>query len=203
MQSHTSHSRMHPVLRVLLWGTTFVAFPIGGLFAMWIAGAIDDVGSALLGGAVVGVVVGAAQALGSRALDPARFLPIVRWILATAVGMSVGLAAGASAVGFATSLQSLAVVGLVTGAFVGILQAIALPRSLAPGILPRVLWAASTPLVLAAGWAVTTLAGVGVDEQFAIFGATGALVATALVGVALRLLATVAQRSAGPTEVVS
>jgi hypothetical protein len=190
-------------VRALIWGATFVAFPVGGLLAMWIAGAIDDIQSALLGGGIVGAVVGVAQSLGSRAIDPARFLPITRWAAATAVGMSLGLAAGASVVGFETSLQALIVVGLVTGLFLGVAQAIALPRSLAPGILSRALWAASTPIVLAAGWTVTTAAGVRVDEQFAVFGATGALVATALVGVALWLLSASARRGAGSTAVRS
>lgn len=103
--------------------------------------------------------------------------------------MGVGLAAGATAVGFDTSLGALATMGAVTGVALGIAQAAALPRTLAPGILPRALWALATPVVLALGWTVTTLAGVGVDAQFAVFGATGAIVATALTGAGLWALA--------------
>jgi hypothetical protein len=35
------------------------------------------------------------------------------------------------------------------------------------------------------GWLVTTMAGVSVDEQFIVFGASGAIVYSALSGVAL------------------
>ncbi len=197
MKSITTPARRHPALRSLVWGTTFVAFPVGGLIAMGIVGAVDDVGSALIGGTVVGAVVGVAQSLGSRALDPSRALPIGRWAMATAIGMGLGLASGAAAVGYGTSLQDLAAMGAVTGLVLGAAQGIALPRSLAPSITPRVLWAAATSLILAIGWTVTTLAGVGVDQQFAVFGATGALVATALTGAALWALTRNARRTAG------
>ncbi|MGZ8805390.1 MAG: hypothetical protein ACXWZG_08835, partial [Microbacterium sp.] len=87
MYAATPRSPRHPALRALAWGTTFVAVPLGGLLAMWIVGAVDDVGSALAGGTVVGAVVGAAQSLGSRAIDPTRVLPRARWAPATALGM--------------------------------------------------------------------------------------------------------------------
>ena len=47
-------------------------------------------------------------------------------------------------------------------------------------------WAAAAPALLAVGWTVTTVAGVGVDAQFTTFGATGALTYTVLAGVLLR-----------------
>ena len=83
---HTTPSpttRRHPVLRALTWGATFVAFPLGGLLATSVVGAVDDVGAALMGGAIVGAVVGLSQALGSRALLPGSALPIGRWVAAT------------------------------------------------------------------------------------------------------------------------
>ena len=135
-----------------------------------------------MGGAIVGAVVGLSQALGSRALLPGSALPIGRWVAATTVGMGIGLAAGAVLVDFATSVPALAVMGTVTRAVLGVAQALALPRSLATGLLARVMWAAATSAVLAIGWTVTALAGVSVERQFAVFGATGALVATALIG---------------------
>lgn len=198
MTEPTTPRRGHPVLRGLAWGATFVAFPIRGLLAMGAVGAVDDAGSAALGGLIVGAAIGLAQALGSRAIDAARPLPLWRWMAATSLGMGVGLAAGATAVGFDTSLGALAAMGAVTGVALGIAQAAALPRTLAPGILPRALWALATPVVLALGWTVTTLAGVGVDAQFAVFGATGAIVATALTGAGLWALARRARGASRP-----
>lgn len=184
-----------PVTRTLAWGATFVAFPIGGLAAMWSAGAIDDPLSATIGGAVVGTVVGLAQALGSRAIDAERRLDPRRWVPATAAGMSIGLAAASALVGYGTTLADLATMGALTGVAVGVAQAFALPRALAPRLGSRLLWAAAVPVVLATGWTVTTLAGVGVDQRFAVFGATGALVATALTGGLLAVLAASARRA--------
>src|SRR3954447_21491972 len=100
---------------------------------------------------------------------------------ATTVGTAVGLTLGASAVGFSTSLGALALQGALAGAVLGPLQALALR----PGAR-RWPWAAAAPVLLAAGWTVTTLAGVGVDAQFTTFGAAGALTYTALAGLLLR-----------------
>ncbi len=199
---HTTPSpttRRHPVLRALAWGATFVAFPLGGLLATSVVGAVDDVGAALVGGAIVGAVVGLSQALASRALLPGSALPIGRWVAATTVGMGIGLAGGAVLVDFATSVPALAVMGTVTGAVLGVAQGLALPRSLATGLLARMMWAAATSAVMAIGWTVTALAGVSVERQFAVFGATGALVATALIGVNLWALS----RRAGSAAVVA
>ena len=41
------------------------------------------------------------------------------------------------------------------------------------------------PVLWALGWAVTTLVGVAVDDQFTVFGASGAVTVTALLGVLL------------------
>ncbi|TQK17678.1 hypothetical protein FBY40_0155 [Microbacterium sp. SLBN-154] len=95
---------------------------------------------------------------------------------------------GPSAVGFATTLSALAAVGAVTGLVVGSLQSLALPRRLG---WTRLVWVPASAAIWAVGWSVTTLAGVGVDRQFAVFGATGALAATLLSGVVLMVLARV------------
>ena len=46
-------------------------------------------------------------------------------------------------------------------------------------------WAAAMPLLWALGWTVTTLAGIAVDQQFTIFGASGAVTFSALSGLLL------------------
>jgi hypothetical protein len=148
------------------WMASFVGFPLGGLAAMVI------VGSAAIGGLITGAILGAAQALGLG-----RLIPPVAWVVATAAGLAVGLGIGATAVGFATDLAALAIQGAVCGLAVGAAQAVVLFRAgsrLAPG------W----PVLLAGSWALAwaliTLAGVQVDDQFTVFGAIGAVTVTAI-----------------------
>src|SRR3954471_11597635 len=114
------------------WASSFLGFPIGGLAAIAAVGRVDSPTAALVGGAVTGLVIGGAQALATRALrDRGRRLPPVAWIAATTVGTAVGLALGASAVGFSTSLGALALQGALTGVVLGPLQALALPGGVA------------------------------------------------------------------------
>ena len=168
----------------LAWAASFLAFPVGGLVGTAVAGPVASTPAALLGGAATGAVIGLAQALATRALPDARqHLPAARWTLATAIGGGIGLALGATAVGFATTLPALALQGALTGLLVGPLQALALPAAAGAR---RWLWALAGPALWAAGWTVTTLAGVGVDAQFTVFGATGALTWTVLAGLLLR-----------------
>ena len=47
------------------------------------------------------------------------------------------------------------------------------------------MWAAAMPLLWALGWTVTTAGGIGVDSQYAVFGAFGAITFMALSGVLL------------------
>ncbi len=156
-----------------LWTAGFLSFPLAGLAGGAIAGPVDDLVAALVGGAVTGLVIGAGQSLAGRGAVPAT-----RWIPATAVGMALGLALGASAVGYRTSLADLALMGLLTGLPLGIAQALALPR-------PRWIWAVATPPLWALGWTVTTLFGVDVERQYTVFGATGAITVSALSGLVL------------------
>ena len=98
--------------------------------------------------------------------------------------MGVGLLLGAAAVGFATSLADLAVMGALTGLVLGAAQALVLPvRARYRGA-----WAAAFPVLWALGWTVTTLGGIDVDRQFSIFGAYGAVTFSALSGVLLNVL---------------
>src|SRR5881227_3072243 len=106
----------------LIWTAGFLAFPLAGLAGTAIVGRVDSPLSALTGGAVAGLVIGAGQALLSRhRLDPRR------WIPASTVGMGLGLLLGAAAVGYRTSLADLALMGAITGLLLGTAQAAALP----------------------------------------------------------------------------
>ena len=164
----------------VLWTAGFLAFPIAGLAGIAAAGRVDGPFAALLGGVATGAVVGLGQALVSS-----RRLPTVRWTVATATGMGVGLMLGAHAAGYGTTMAQLALMGAVTGTALGLAQAVALPgRTRA-----RWVWALVMPTLWAAGWAISTLViGASVDNQFTLFGSSGAVTVSALLGVLLHLL---------------
>jgi len=109
-------------------------------------------------------------------------LPALTWTVATAIGLAAGVTLGTLAVGYGTSLVELAIGGVVTGAIVGLAQAIVLPAK------RRWIWIAVTTILWPLAWSVTTLAGIKVDEQFIIFGASGASVYTVLAGLVLLAL---------------
>jgi uncharacterized membrane protein len=142
-----------------------------------VTGRINDVGSALVGGLVAGAVIGTGQWLVARRLlgNPQA------WIPATALAMGIGLGVGAWVVGYGTSLGELALMGFITGIPIGVAQAYLLRDRLANAWL----WAAAMPLLWALGWTVSTFIGVSVDNQFAVFGASGAITFMALSGVLL------------------
>jgi hypothetical protein len=87
-------------------------------------------------------------------------------------------------VDYGTTLADLATGGLITGAIVGISQALALP----PGARVRWSWAVVTAALWPLAWVVTTLAGIKVGEQFVVFGSSGAIVYTVLAGLALQFI---------------
>jgi hypothetical protein len=160
----------------LIWTAGFLAFPIAGVAGRVVAGRVDSPIAALVAGLVTGAVIGVGQCLASRGR-----LRLVPWVLATALGMGLGLLLGATVVGFETSLADLAVMGALTGVVLGIAQAVALPAQ----TRRRWLWAAAMPPLWALGWMVTTLAGIPVEEQVTIFGASGAVTFSALSGLLL------------------
>ena len=163
----------------LIWTAGFLFFPIAGLAGAGAAGRVDSPLAALVAGLVTGTVIGVGQSLTSSG----RLHPI-RWTFASVVGMGLGLLLGAMAVGFGTSLGDLAVMGALTGLALGGAQALVLPV----GTRYRAAWAAALPLLWALGWTVTTLAGIDVDRQHTIFGASGAITFSALAGALLHRL---------------
>lgn len=178
----------------LLWTVGFIAFPLSGITGMLVVGRVDGPGAAALGGLATGAVLGAGQALASS-----HRLPLLRWVAATALGMGAGLLLGAVAVDFGTTLGRLVVMGAVTGAVLGASQAVALP----PRTRHRWLWAVAMPVLWALGWAVTTTVGVAVDDQFTVFGATGAITVTALLGLVLHHILPAAAPAAGPATMMT
>ena len=173
----TGDPRRFNVRGWLLWTAAFVSFPIAGIAAGLAVGRINDAMAALVGGLVAGAVIGFGQWLAARRLlgDP------LAWIAATAAAMGAGLLAGAWVVGYGTSVGELALMGAITGVPVGAVQGFLLRDRVARSWV----WAAATPLLWALGWTVTTAAGIGVDRQYAVFGAFGAISFMALSGVVL------------------
>jgi len=169
-----------PFLRnLLMWVLSFLVIPIAGYIGTLLVGRVDNVVAALIGGAIVGLMVGAVQALVSRGR-----LPLLRWSIASTIGTSVGVAVGTVAIGFQTSLAALALGGLITGIIVGIAQTLALSAT----TRFRWIWLPVTATLWPLAWTVTTLAGIKVEQQFILFGATGAFVYTVLAGLVLQLL---------------
>ncbi len=152
------------------WMLVALAFPVAGLIGHLVAGRVDSVSAAVLGGVVTGAGLGVAQwmLLRRRGIG-------IGWIPATATGLGVGLAVGAALVSYRTDITSLVVMGAVSGLGVGIAQGAML------GSTKRMLgWAAATAAVWAVGWTATTAGGISVDEQFVVFGAYGAIASTFL-----------------------
>jgi hypothetical protein len=151
------------------WVAVWLAFPVAGYISWKAGGRVDAVDAALVGGALTGAGLGAAQwwaangALGRAAA----------WIGASAVGYAGGLAAGAALVGYGTDLAALAVMGLVSGAALGAAQGVVLARQGHRALAPA--WAVAMPVLFAHGWSVASATGIGVDDQFTVFGAGGAL----------------------------
>jgi hypothetical protein len=156
------------------WVATFVGFPLAGVVARVVAGNIDGATAAVLGGLAGGLVLGAVQAVIGGIDTEDR----VRWIGATAVGLAVGLAVGAGVVGYRTDTASLVAMGAISGAGVGLAQALSVPMRW----IDRVLWATATPALWAGGWLATSQVIVDVERQHAIFGGPGSAVVSALAG---------------------
>ena len=108
--------------------------------------------------------------------------PAREWIIATTAGLAVGLALGSAAVGYGTSLGDLVVQGAICGLALGSAQALVLRGRAA------YLWAPALSALWALGWAISTSIGVDVETQWAVFGASGAVVVTAATAVLLPVL---------------
>jgi hypothetical protein len=170
----------------LRWLPTFLGYPLGGFVAALIVGPVDGLVAALFAGAITGVILGAVQSWGMRPNGPAAR----QWIAATTVGLALGLALGASSVGYGTSLEDLVVQGAICGLAIGAAQALVLRGRIA------YLWAPALSALWAIGWAISTSIGIDVDTQWAVFGSSGALVVTAATAVLPVVLATRTTRTA-------
>jgi hypothetical protein len=172
-----------------------VSFPIAGLIGWAISGPVDAPLAALIGGLITGAGLGAGQWWAAKdAFGDGR-----TWIATSAVAYAAGLAVAAAAVGYETDLGSLVAMGAISGVFLGLGQGLALAQQGRKRL--AVAWGAAMPLLLAVGWAATTVVGIDVDEQFTVFGAAGAIVFTLLSGFVLSRFSARQTRSATPTTI--
>lgn len=168
-----------PIFPGWRWAAVALAFPVAGLIGRAVGGDVDAAGAALVGGALTGAGLGAAQWLAAKDV----FADWRPWVVASACGYGVGLTAGAGLVGYQTDLGELAAMGAVSGAVLGAAQGAVLAKQGRRRL--GVAWATAMPTLFAAGWTATTLAGIDVDEQFTVFGAVGAVAFMVLSGLLL------------------
>jgi hypothetical protein len=161
-----------------IWvGLSLLGIPLAGYLGWGVAGHVDSVMPALIGGVLTGAGIGFAQWLMLR-----RSLGIgVEWIAATGVALAVGLTLGAAVVGYETTVSQLAVMGAISGAFVGIAQGLLLRGKFSLWYV----WIVAMPVLWTIGWVVTNSIGVDVANQFPVFGASGAVVFGTLSGLLL------------------
>ena len=161
------------------WVAVWLAFPVAGYIGWAVGGRVDAVDHALIGGALTGAGLAAVQWWAAKGAlgNPAA------WIIVSAVAYGTGLAAGAALVGWDTDVGSLMVMGLVSGAVLGSAQGVALAQQ--GHVRLGTAWGLAMPVLFTLGWAVATAIGVSVDDQFTVFGASGALLFMLLSGLVL------------------
>ena len=160
-----------------IWvGLMVLGIPISGYLGWGVAGHVDGVMPALIGGAITGAGIGFAQWLMLR-----RSLGVgVEWIVATSAGLAVGLAMGAAVVGYETTTSQIAIMGAIQGAFVGVAQGMVLRNKFS---LWHV-WMVAMPVFFCIGWVVTDVV-IDSGKQFTVFGASGSVVFAILTGLLL------------------
>ena len=165
------------------WAALVLAIPIAGYIGWGVSGHVDAPLAALIGGLITGAGIGAAQWFAAKdAFGDGR-----AWIAISAVAYGAGLVVAAAAVGYNTDVGSLIAMGAISGLFLGVGQGLVLAQQGRRRL--ALAWTVAMPILLALGWAASTLIGVDVDNQFTVFGASGAIVFTLLSGLLLARLA--------------
>ena len=150
---------------------TLLAFPIGGEIVALTIGSVRTNADALIGGAIVGIVLGALQFWALKPLNVNA-----TWVLSSAISLSIGSFIAALITGLETTSSSLAMQGLISGALVGVGQG--LVQKLSKTSIA--IWTSSVSLTWALAWIVTSKVIIDVEYGYAIFGSSGALVATSI-----------------------
>jgi hypothetical protein len=161
------------------WSVAIIAFPIGGWIAYQLVGPVSNPLTAAAAAAIAGAVIGLAQGLAlGRRLG-------VSWAIATFVGMVVVVTLSAVVTGASVEVSALGLTGLVTGLFVGGLQALTLRR----GFRVVALWTATVGISWGLAWVISAnVIAVNIDSGFVTFGLSGALLVTVVTAIVLRRL---------------
>lgn len=164
----------------LYWGLAFLGFPASGVLSR-VAGAVTTPARAIVAGAVAGATLGFVQWFVLKSRLP--LLPLW-WMVATAVGMSIGLGVSTALLGSETAGNELLWRAAITGLCIGSAQWIVLQQ-----VLPQsVIWIAVVALGWVLGWFVTRGVGVDLGPKWSVFGSIGAWAFQLLTGLALYFL---------------
>lgn len=167
---------------ILRWLPTFLAFPLAGLFASLAFGPIDNPLEAAVAGANLGAILGISQ---WWALKPLGVT--FDWFWSTAIATMVASPVAWAVVAFSTSIEALSLWGLIAGAIVGCGQALS-QRLKWEKVL---IWAGLVSATWGLAWLISANVIVDADSNYAVFGSTGAIVATSVLSFFLNpLLAT-------------
>jgi hypothetical protein len=138
-------------------------------------------GQAILTGSIAGATIGIVQWFVLRSRLP--FLPIW-WIVATSIGMALGLSLSTAFLGTETAGKELLWRAVITGLCIGLAQWIVLRA-----VLPQsVIWIGIVGLGWVIGWFITRSIGVDLSYKWAVFGSAGALTFQFMTGMALYFL---------------
>jgi hypothetical protein len=163
------------------WLVAFVGFPIGGLLTTLLIGRLETPLEGVIGGLAAGVAIGTTQWLALRRRIPISF----HWIMATAIGMAVGVGVSVALFGAESSVNATLMRAPLTGLAIAIAQWLVLRRQLQSALW----WIPVITIVYSVAWFITIqVIGSGLNEGFIVFGSSGAVVYQALTGLTLWLL---------------
>lgn len=168
----------------LLWFIAFTGFPIGGLLVKLLIGPINTLASAALGGIISGAILGLVQWLVLRGQFPLSIF----WVMASSIGMAVGLTLSTALLGSDTGGSVLLWRALITGLCIGIIQALVLRSSLSVPNVQALIWAVTVAFAWTLGWWITRSVGVDLGPKWTVFGSTGAWAFQVLTGLAMFLM---------------
>ena len=155
------------------WIPTLLAFPLGGLLAALAFGPIQNPVAGAVAGAMVGCTLGLAQ---WWALKPLAIS--LDWVWASGVSLALASPIAWTVVSYSTTTESLTVWGLIAGAILGLGQGLSQRLE----TVKTLAWAALVSGAWGVAWFVSASVIVDPESGYAVFGSTGALVATILLG---------------------
>jgi hypothetical protein len=165
---------------LMRWTPTFLAFPLAGVASKIAFGSANSVVRSTGGGLIVGLVVGLIQFYVLK-----KFGISVIWVLATAVAVMLAALVNSLIFSFKFNSESLTGMGLVAGLLVGFAQAFSQSRD----VKFVLVWTIATSFAWAFAWLITSKVIVDPEAQYHIFGSSGALVATVLLGICFKFIA--------------